>query len=33
MLLHKVLAPKGVVAYYLQDKVNNLYSLALDEFF
>jgi hypothetical protein len=27
------LAPKGVVAYYLQDKVNNLYSLALDESF
>jgi hypothetical protein len=24
-------APKGVIAYYLEDKVKNLYSLALDE--
>jgi hypothetical protein len=25
------LAPKGIIAYYLQDKVDNLYSLGLDE--
>lgn len=25
------LAPKGIIAYYLQDKVKNLYSLGLDE--
>lgn len=25
------LAPKGIIAYYLQDKVSNLYSLGLDE--
>ena len=25
------LSPKGIIAYYLQDKVKNLYSLALDE--
>lgn len=24
-------APKGIIAYYLQDKINNLYSLGLDE--
>lgn len=24
-------APKGIIAYYLQDKVNNLYSLSVDE--
>lgn len=27
------LAPKGVIAYYLEDKVGNLYSLGLDESF
>ena len=27
------LAPKGIIAYYLNDKVDNLYSLALDESF
>lgn len=27
------LAPKGIIAYYLEDKVGNLYSLGLDESF
>ena len=32
-IVAKGLAPKGVVSYYLKDKVSNLYSLSLDESF